>query len=260
VVIAAAPLGADWVGADNAVLLGFTVGLLVTFILVRVNTRLIRANVSWWFHDIEKGGTHIHHMVFGVIIMVASGLLTFALTPAGLGLQLLAVAFGAGVALTLDEFALILHLEDVYWQEQGRLSVDAVIVAASAGLLSLLVGPPLVSSQIAGATGWLLAVLVAVDLACSVISILKGKLWTGFIGIWVPIVAQVGAIRLARPGSPWARRAYADRPKRLARAEAREHRGRRRGEALKSWFYDLIAGQPSLPPLGLGKDEPREEK
>lgn len=258
--IALAPLGADWIGADNAVLLGFTVGLLVTFLLVRINTRLIRANVSWWFHDIEQGGTHIHHMVFGVIIMVASGLLTFALTPDGLGLQLLAFAFGAGVALTLDEFALILHLEDVYWQDQGRLSVDAVIVAASAGLLSLLIGPPLASAKISGATGWLLAVLVGVDLACSVISILKGKLWTGFIGIWVPIVAQIGAIRLARPNSPWARRAYADKPRKLARAEVRENRGRRRAQALKRWFYDLIAGKPSLPPLALGKEESGEKE
>jgi lysyl-tRNA synthetase class 2 len=215
--------------------------------------------VSWWFHDIERGGTHIHHMVFGVIIMVASGLLTFALTPPGLGLQLLAFAFGAGVALTLDEFALILHLEDVYWQEEGRLSVDAVIVAASAGLLSLLIGYPLATAQLSGASGWLLAVLVAVDLACSVISILKGKLWTGFIGIWVPIVAQVGAIRLARPGSPWARWAYVDKPRKLAHAEVREHRERRRAEAFKSWFYDLIAGKPSLPPLGRGKDDPGED-
>jgi hypothetical protein len=113
-VFAVAPLGADEIGADNAILLGFTAGLLITFLLVRINTRLVRANVSWWFRDIERGGTHIHHMVFGVVIMVASGLLTFALTPTGLALQFLAFAFGAGVALTLDEFALILHLDDVY--------------------------------------------------------------------------------------------------------------------------------------------------
>ena len=135
------------VGEDRAVLLGFTLGLLVTFLLVRANTRLIRAKVSWWFHDITPGGTHIHHMVFGVIIMVTTGLLTFALSPTGLVLQFLAFAFGAGVALTLDEFALILHLEDVYWEEQGRLSVDAVVVVAAAGLLFLLVGPPIVGSR-----------------------------------------------------------------------------------------------------------------
>jgi hypothetical protein len=141
-------------------------------------------------------------MVFGVIIMVASGLLEFALTPNGFALQFLAFAFGAGVALTLDEFALVLHLEDVYWQEQGRVSVDAVIVAASAGRLTFLVGPPLTTTRIAGASGWLLAVIVAVDLTCSIISILKGKLWTGFIGIWVPIVAQIGAMPLRAPARP----------------------------------------------------------
>ena len=57
---------------------------------MRLNTRLIRARVSWWFHDIERGGTHVHHMVFGVVIMVATGLLTFAFAPDGLGLQVLA--------------------------------------------------------------------------------------------------------------------------------------------------------------------------
>ena len=106
-------LGEPEVGDARAVLLGFTVGLLLTFLAVRANTRLIRAQVSWWFHDITPGGTHIHHMVFGVIIMVTTGLFTFGFTPTGLPLQVLAFVFGAGVALTLDEFALILHLEDV---------------------------------------------------------------------------------------------------------------------------------------------------
>jgi lysyl-tRNA synthetase class 2 len=117
-----------------------------------------------------------------------------------------------------------------------------------------------VSSRVTGATGWTLAALVGVDLTCAIISIIKGKLWTGFIGIWVPIVAEVGAIRLARPGSPRASRAYADKPKKQARAEAREQRGRRYAQQLKRWFYDLIAGKPSLPPLSLGKEESDEEK
>ena len=124
-------LGDHAFGQTRAELLGFTAGLLLTFLLVRVNTRLIRAQVSWWFHDITPGGTHIHHMVFGVIIMVVTGALTFALAPAGLTLQVLAFVFGAGTALTLDEFALILHLEDVYWLEEGRISVDAVVVVTA---------------------------------------------------------------------------------------------------------------------------------
>jgi hypothetical protein len=253
-------VGEGLVGEDRAVLLAFTLGLLLTFILVRVNTRLIRAKVKWWFHDITPGGTHIHHMVFGVIIMVTTGLLTFALSPTGFPQQFLAFAFGAGVALTLDEFALILHLEDVYWEEQGRLSVDAVVVVAAAGLLFLLIGPPVVGSRFGDLSGWTLVVIEVLDLACALIAILKGKLWTGFIGMWVPIVAQVGAIRLARPGSPWARSRYTDKPEKLARAQAREQRGHARFQRFKLWFYDLIAGKPSLPPFGEGKGESHDEE
>ena len=122
---------------------GFLVGLLATFLFVRINTRLIRAKVSWWFHDIEsEGGTHVHHMVIGVVLMATVGILLIALAPAGLLAQVLALAFGAGVALTLDEFALILRLQDVYWREEGRLSVDAVIIVVCvAGLFVLGLDP-----------------------------------------------------------------------------------------------------------------------
>lgn len=197
--------GEPEVGDARAVLLGFTVGLLLTFLAVRANTRLIRAQVSWWFHDITPGGTHIHHMVFGVIIMVTTGLFTFGFTPTGLPLQILAFAFGAGVALTLDEFALILHLEDVYWSEQGRISVDAIVVATGAAALSLIVGPPLVGTGIGRTTVMEVAIAAILNLGFAFTAIVKGKLWTGFVGIWVPFVAIVGAVRLARPNSPWAR-------------------------------------------------------
>ncbi len=132
-------IGQSVFGPQRAAVAAFTIGLLVTFLAVRINTRLIRAKVKWWFHDIESdSGLHVHHMVFGVVIMVVVGLLLIMALPTGLTLQLAALAFGAGVALTLDEFALILRLQDVYWRKEGRLSVDAVIVAACAGLLFVL--------------------------------------------------------------------------------------------------------------------------
>ena len=251
-------LGDHAFGQTRAELLGFTAGLLLTFLLVRVNTRLIRAQVSWWFHDITPGGTHIHHMVFGVIIMVVTGALTFALAPAGLTLQVLAFVFGAGTALTLDEFALILHLEDVYWLEEGRISVDAVVVVTAAGALSLLTGPPLVGADLGKSSIWWLTTVALVNLTFAVISIVKGKLWTGFVGIWVPVLAFFGAVRLARPNSPWARARYAARPKTMARARAREDRRRGRAGRFRDWFYDLIAGKPSLPPFGPGADDPKD--
>ena len=257
VLLAIRALGDHAFGQTRAELLGFTAGLLLTFLLVRVNTRLIRAQVSWWFHDITPGGTHIHHMVFGVIIMVVTGALTFALAPAGLTLQVLAFVFGAGTALTLDEFALILHLEDVYWLEEGRISVDAVVVVTAAGALSLLTGPPLVGADLGKSSIWWLTTVALVNLTFAVIAIVKGKLWTGFVGIWVPIVAYIGAVRLARPNSPWARARYASRPQKLTHAQAREDRRRGRAGRFRAWFYDLIAGKPSLPLFG-GRDDTPE--
>jgi lysyl-tRNA synthetase class 2 len=251
-------LGDHAFGQTRAELLAFTLGLLVTFLLVRVNTRLIRARVSWWFHDITPGGTHIHHMVFGVIIMVVTGIITFALAPMGLTLQVLAFVFGAGAALTLDEFALILHLEDVYWLEEGRISVDAVVVVAAAGALSLLTGPPLIGADIGKSSIWSLTIVALVNLTFAVISIVKGKLWTGFVGIWVPVLALFGAVRLARPDSPWARARYVKRPQKMARAQAREDHRRGRAGRFRDWFYDLIAGKPSLPPFGPGASKSRD--
>jgi len=168
---------------------------------------------------------------------------------------LLAFVFGAGTALTLDEFALILHLEDVYWLEEGRISVDAVVVVTAAGALSLLTGPPLVGADLGKSSIWWLTTVALVNLTFAVISIVKGKLWTGFVGIWVPVLAFFGAVRLARPNSPWARARYAARPKTMARARAREDRRRGRAGRFRDWFYDLIAGKPSLPPFGPGADD-----
>ena len=137
--VAADAVGAGWLGENRAAMAGFLVGLLATFLFVRINTRLIRAKVSWWFHDIEsEGGTHVHHMVIGVVLMITVGILLIAIEPTALAGQFLALLFGVGVALTLDEFALILNLQDVYWRKEGRLSVDAVVIVVCAVSLFVL--------------------------------------------------------------------------------------------------------------------------
>ena len=245
-------IGEGFLGPNKAAIAAFVVGLLLTFLFVRVNTRLIRAKVSWWFHDIEsEGGLHVHHMVIGVVLMVVAGLGMIAWLPQGLWLQLLALAFGAGVALTLDEFALILRLQDVYWTTEGRLSVDAVIVALCAGLLLLLGASPLGNASTEGTTGVaagvLIALVVLIDLALAVVCLLKGKLWTGFFSLFIPLIGFIGAVRLARPQSPWARRRYARHPKKLARAQQREERVNATWRAWREAFFDLIAGKPHLP-------------
>ena len=81
----------------------------------------------------RPGRVHIHHLVFGIVVMMFAGFLSFVLQPASPWFEILAGVFGVGMGLTLDEFALWLYLEDVYWAEEGRSSVDAVIFAAIIG-------------------------------------------------------------------------------------------------------------------------------
>jgi hypothetical protein len=86
------------------------------------------------FRDIYVHGRHIHHLVFGITILLLVGY--GWLVEAGSGGQptsvlagrTLSLLYGAGAALTLDEFALWLNLEDVYWAREGRASIDAVIL------------------------------------------------------------------------------------------------------------------------------------
>jgi lysyl-tRNA synthetase, class II len=247
-------VGSGWLDGPRAAMAGFLVGLLATFLFVRINTRLIRAKVSWWFHDIEsEGGTHVHHMVIGVVLMVTIGISFIALAPEYLLAQVLALLFGVGVALTLDEFALILNLQDVYWRKEGRLSVDAVVIVVCAAALFVLGLNPFGDLGDSGLSGDMfriaLAVWVVVVIVPVLFCLLKGKIWTGVLGLFIPLLAIVGAIRLARPKSPWGRRRYAKHPKKMAKAQRREARLDARWIAWRDAFFDLIAGKPHLPSL-----------
>jgi hypothetical protein len=86
---------------------------------------------------------------------------------------------------------------------------------------------------------------LAVNLTFTIICLLKGKAWCGVIGVYIGLIALVGAIRLARPGSPWARRRYPAGSRKLARATAREQRYWRHVTRFRVWFQDLIAGRPN---------------
>ena len=92
---------------------------------------MIRRGVSWWPGNVQPGGLHIHHVVFGQVMMLVGGIGAFAVRGGPVTYDVLAVVFGVGCGLVLDEFALVLHLEDVYWKEEGRQSVDAVILAVA---------------------------------------------------------------------------------------------------------------------------------
>lgn len=112
------------------------IAFIVTFLLVRLITHAIRAGRGP-FSNVTVGGTHLHHLVPGIILLIVTGYLSAAL-HVRTGRTIVAVLFGVGAALTLDEFALWLHLEDVYWAKKGRRSIDAVIVAICLGGLLLL--------------------------------------------------------------------------------------------------------------------------
>ena len=112
---------------------------LTTFLTVRIITHAIRAGrARWLFHNVSgPGGRHLHHLVPGILLLILAGYLGIGIAPVG-GRRLLAVVFGVGAALTLDEFALWLNLADVYWAKQGRDSIDAVVVATVIIALGLL--------------------------------------------------------------------------------------------------------------------------
>ena len=93
---------------------------------------MIRAGIGP-FHNVSSGGLHIHHLVWGILLLLVIGYIWLieAGTTSGLLSNLTAIAYGVGAALTLDEFALWLNLQDVYWAGKGRESVDAVVIFAS---------------------------------------------------------------------------------------------------------------------------------
>lgn len=225
------------------------VAFTVTFIATRVIVRSIRAGRGP-FHDNAVGGVHVHHMVPGIIAMIVGGLL--ALGAAGRGLESLSgVVFGAGLALVLDEFALLFHLQDVYWEEEGRLSVDVVMVLAAVMALLLLVGSPTGAEEVHDKEVGARIVFTSafgLNLVAAAIAALKGKLGTAVVGVVVPIVAYVGAIRIARPRSPWAHKAYGDKPHKLEKSERRETSFDARWRSKVDRFQDLVAGRPSDEP------------
>jgi lysyl-tRNA synthetase, class II len=242
-------------------LMSLFIGLLVAFIVVRINTRLIRSGASWWFGDFRPNGVHIHHSVFGILIMAVVGILQVAWQPAGSWLDLTAFLFGVGLALTLDEFALILHLEDVYWAEQGRQSVDAVILGIAFVALLLTGLAPLAvpeTTTVESASRWVAVGLFGANVVFVVITFLKGKLWLGTLGLFLPFVAVVPALRLAKPSSPWAHISYSDRPAKLARARRRDEVWHQRWTRRRHSLWDLIGGRPHLPHLQEGVHKVRQ--
>ncbi len=234
----------------------FFVTFVAGFGFIRLSVRLIRAQVRWWPGNVRAGSVHVHHMVFGVVLMGAGGIAELAAPPLSLDWRAgPAAVFGLGTALVLDEFALILHLRDVYWTNEGRLSIDAVFVAAGVTALLLIGVSPVGVERVAdyqpipGTPGAVVSLILAVGVlfVLAGITLLKGKIWTGLLSLFLPPVLIVGAIRLGRPGSPWARWRYQERPAKLARASRREQHLRLPVVRAKIRIQDLLAGRPDQP-------------
>jgi len=177
-----------------------------TFGITRFITHSIRSQRFSWLGDVEAGDTHIHHLVWGITLLLITGLLAIAVEPP---LEVTAVVFGIGAALTLDEFALWLHLEDVYWSEQGRQSIDAVIVFAIVTGFMVLGAYPLGIGDDAESTDIASVVIgIAFGVLLAYVCFRKGKLMWGVLGIYIPPIGIVGALRLAKPTSAWAKSRY----------------------------------------------------
>jgi hypothetical protein len=216
---------------------------LGTFLFIRTSARLMRSpKVPWWPGSVTtSGGLHLHHLVWGIVLLMFTGFLSFVTAQGSPGTEILAGFFGVGLGLTLDEFALWIHLRDVYWAEEGRSSFDAVVVATViGGLIILGVAPFDLHNTSAIDT---LVLTVVTDVLLATLAIVKGKRFLGLLGIALPLLSLIATLRLARPDSAWARRFYKPGGRKLARSEARWVRiAARRGR-----IRDAIAGAPETP-------------
>ena len=227
----------DVIDRGRLPLLCCLVAFILTFFVTRTSVRFIRHRAAagrparWWQpRNVYIGGVHIHHVTFGVVLVMLSGLTLVTLSINGQEPEftLAATLFGIGAALVLDEYALILHLSDVYWEEDGRTSVDAVFAAvAVAGLLMMGLHPLMFffpfwpgTDSVALRAG-VAAFGLVLTLPLAVVVVLKGKVWTGLIGMFIvdtaghrrdPVVASarpMGPVALYHPAGQDAARAAA---------------------------------------------------
>ncbi|HWM63735.1 MAG TPA: hypothetical protein VNP96_07065 [Solirubrobacterales bacterium] len=222
-------------------------GFVLSFAFIRMSTRLMRSpRVPWWPGSVvSESGVHLHHLVFGIVTMMIAGAVGFTVLGDGPWAEICAFAFGVGAGLTIDEFALWVYLEDVYWAEEGRVSIDATVIAAAAMGLILLGFTPFdfKTGSLDETIGSVVTALLVFGMVAFCFA--KQRLLHGTVGFFVLPVAIYGAVRIGKPGSPWARRRYRD--KREAKmAEAKDRFAPdRRTERFKNAFRDIVGGKPS---------------
>lgn len=219
---------------------------IVTFVTTRVITRMIRADRGPFKDHVTSSGTHIHHSVPGIILLITGAYIGVGAQADAGWAVVAALLVGVGSSLVLDEFALILHLQDVYWSNEGRISVEVVSLAVGAlGLAVVGVDPFGTADELGSSTALATAMSLAVNVPAIVVCVDKGKFKLALFGAFIPLICIVGAVRLARPGSRWAKRHY-DATK-LRRATDRAARYDARFGPAADWVLDFVAGRPSKP-------------
>ena len=236
--------------AGKEPLLLLLIAFLVAFLLTRAYTRIAR--VRGW-GSTHVGDVHMHHVVVGIVLMTAAGVIEFGFAPGEVFTEWLAIAFGVGAALTLDEFAMVFHLEDVYWSTEGRASVDAVVTAIVILLLGLVATAPF-GAERGNETPAQFWFAIGLNVVFVVVTFLKGKLKLALAGVVFPLVTMVGSVRLAKPSSWWARRFYDPSGRKYRRAVARDAKRRERWEGRQTRLYDVVGGAPSRPSPGRAPD------
>jgi hypothetical protein len=160
---------------------------VLSFLAIRTSARLTRS-VSWWPGGVQtEGGVHLHHLVWGICLMMLAGFLAFAVPLEAPWWHLVAIAFGVGAGFTMDEFALWVRLDDVYWSQEGRVSFDAMVVAVAFAALIVVGTTPFGLDDPASITGT--AVAVAIVLTLSTVCFVKGRILLGVVGLFVPFAA-----------------------------------------------------------------------
>ncbi|MFT3852455.1 MAG: hypothetical protein QM733_06950 [Ilumatobacteraceae bacterium] len=226
---------------------------VVTFFVTRTITRLIRAGKGPFKNNVSASGTHVHHAVPGSILLIVGAFIAVG-TATRPWLEIAAVMVGIGTSLVLDEFALILHMSDVYWSEQGRLSVEVVSLTIACMGLFLAGLNPFDFTDAVGDRITLAGIVTGIGFHFSIVAVClwKGKVELAILGAFVPFVAIVAAIRMARPESHWAQRFYNAR--KLARAKARAARFDRRFGR----FTNFVGGFVASPAVLAADEEARQ--
>jgi hypothetical protein len=174
-----------------------------SFGFIRTSAHMIRAQVSWWPGNVEtKTGTHVHHLVWGILLLLSMGYLGISTDLGSPWFEFVAIAFGIGMGLTMDEFALWLNLQDVYWSDKGRQSIDAVVVTTGLLVIALLGlefwiavwDAVLILAGMDHDHAWVAVPIQLIGVALAVVCFRRGRKLTGIVGLFVPLVALVGAV------------------------------------------------------------------